>query len=148
MAPPTALMSAFKIGQSLTASVPSFIPSVSRLGEATEPESRVVAPDHDRGFDYAFGYQIVEHQPGPDALAVAQPANAGGQPLHRDALFRHLQPAVQVLVFGEHLHNGFIGAVNVLWVTGERPPSGTAPCPRRTVGGYTLEQSRENRKRS
>src|SRR5690606_34688396 len=36
LAPPTALIRALRIGQSATASLPSFIPSVSRLGEATD----------------------------------------------------------------------------------------------------------------
>ena len=35
---------ALRIGQSLTASVPSSMPSVSRLGDATEPESRWSRP--------------------------------------------------------------------------------------------------------
>ncbi len=43
-APFTAFTSAFRIGQSATASVPSFIASVSRFGEATEPQSRWSRP--------------------------------------------------------------------------------------------------------
>ena len=44
VAPATALSSAFRIGQSATASEPSFMASVSRLGEATEPASRWSRP--------------------------------------------------------------------------------------------------------
>ena len=44
LAPPAVLSKAFKSGQSLTASVPSFMPSVSRLGLATEPVSRWSRP--------------------------------------------------------------------------------------------------------
>ncbi len=40
VAPLDALSSAFRIGQSAIASLPSRMPSVSRLGEATDPESR------------------------------------------------------------------------------------------------------------
>ena len=40
VAPPAVLSSALSSGQSLTASLPSFMLSVSRFGEATEPESR------------------------------------------------------------------------------------------------------------
>ena len=40
VAPPAVLISALRIGQSLMASEPSFILSVSRLGDATEPASR------------------------------------------------------------------------------------------------------------
>jgi hypothetical protein len=39
-APLATLSIALRIGQSATASVPSFMASVSRLGEATEPQSR------------------------------------------------------------------------------------------------------------
>ena len=44
VAPPAVLSSAFSSGQSETASVPSFIASVSRLGLATEPVSRWSRP--------------------------------------------------------------------------------------------------------
>jgi len=40
VAPPTALISALSSGQSAMASEPSNMPSVSRLGLATEPLSR------------------------------------------------------------------------------------------------------------
>ena len=44
VAPFTAFTSAFRIGQSATASEPSFIASVSRFGDATEPQSRWSRP--------------------------------------------------------------------------------------------------------
>ena len=44
VAPAAVLTSALSSGQSATASVPSRIASVSRLGEATEPESRWSRP--------------------------------------------------------------------------------------------------------
>ena len=40
VAPADAFSNALRIGQSAIASLPSRIPSVSRLGEATEPVSR------------------------------------------------------------------------------------------------------------
>ena len=40
VAPAEALSSAFRIGQSAIASLPSRMPSVSRLGDATDPVSR------------------------------------------------------------------------------------------------------------
>jgi len=40
VAPPAVFSSAFSSGQSLTASLPSRIASVSRFGEATDPLSR------------------------------------------------------------------------------------------------------------
>ena len=44
VAPDAVLSSALRSGQSETASEPSFMASVSRLGEATEPESRWSRP--------------------------------------------------------------------------------------------------------
>ena len=40
VAPDAMLTMQFRSGQSATASVPSFMPSVSRLGDATDPQSR------------------------------------------------------------------------------------------------------------
>ena len=40
LAPEAVLSRAFRIGQSPIASLPSFMPSVSRNGEATDPQSR------------------------------------------------------------------------------------------------------------
>ena len=71
----------------------------------------------------ALGNQFVELQPGLGALAVAQPADARRQPLEGHLLARHVQPAVQVLVFGEELQDGFVGAVDILRVAGERHPA-------------------------
>ena len=47
-APEAVLTSAFSSGQSAIASEPSGIASVSRYGEATEPQSRWSRPMHDR----------------------------------------------------------------------------------------------------
>jgi hypothetical protein len=44
VAPAAVLTRAFRMAQSATASEPSFMASVSRLGEATEPESRWSRP--------------------------------------------------------------------------------------------------------
>ena len=44
-------------------------------------------------------------QPGLVALAVAQPADAGGQALEGDALLGHRDPAAQVVVVGEELED-------------------------------------------
>ena len=44
VAPPAVLTRALRIGQSAIASEPSFIASVSRLGQATQPASRWSRP--------------------------------------------------------------------------------------------------------
>ena len=61
-APFTALTSAFRIGQSAIASEPSFIASVSRLGEATEPQSRWSRPMTIGAFTLPLAHQLVERR--------------------------------------------------------------------------------------
>jgi len=48
---------------------------------------------------------MVDAQPHLGALALAQPAYAGGQALERDAFLRHLDPARQALVLGEEFQD-------------------------------------------
>ncbi len=50
------------------------------------------------------------------ALAVPEPADAGGQALERDALLRGADPLVQPLVVGEQVEHGPVGGVDVLRV--------------------------------
>jgi hypothetical protein len=60
------------------------MPSVSRLGLATEPLSRWSRPMTIGALTARD--QFVELQPGTGALAIAQPADARGQPLEGIAL--------------------------------------------------------------
>ena len=71
------------------ASEPSCIASVSRLGLATEPQSRWSRPMTMGALTLPAGDQLVERQPGAGALAVAQPADARRQPLEGDLLLGH-----------------------------------------------------------
>ena len=83
----------------------------------------MVAADHDRGFQRAIGNHFVECQSGLVSFIVSKPANAGWQALEGDLLFGHLQPAVQVLIFREELHQLFISLVNIFRVTRKRHPA-------------------------
>jgi hypothetical protein len=114
--------SAFSSGQSDTASEPSCIASVSRLGEATEPESRWSRPMTMGAFSSPDDH-LVEHQAGAVAVAQADPADARGQALEGDALARHVQPAMQVRVVGEQLLHRRVGLVDVLRVARQRRPA-------------------------
>ena len=76
----------------------------------------MIAPDHDRRFHFSAGDQFIELQSRLDALAISQPADARRQSLERDFLARHLQPALQMIVFGEQFHDGFVGRVNIFLV--------------------------------
>ena len=83
------------------ASLPSIIFSVSRLGEATEPQSRWSRPMTDGRGDLAGFHEVVDDEAEPFTLAIPEPANAGGQPLELDLIMGHLDPLHQVLVVGE-----------------------------------------------
>ncbi len=84
---------------------------------------QVVAADHDRRLEFARAHHLVERQPREVALAQAQPADAGRQPLEGDALARHVQPAVGVVVVREQLLDLGVGLVDVFRVTRERHPA-------------------------
>src|SRR5213592_3605549 len=110
VAPDAVLRSALRTGQSAIASEPSRIDSVSRFGEATEPESRWSRPITigalTRGRD-----QIVEDPSRLHPIAVAEPADAGGQPLEVNPLVRETEPADQVRVVSERVDEGAVGGV-------------------------------------
>src|SRR4029077_7499535 len=72
---------------------------------------------------FAGLHHLVETQADLRALAVAKPADAGRQALELDALARQPQPAMEVLVIGKRLHDGAIGAIDVLWVAAQRDPA-------------------------
>src|SRR5690606_15397478 len=83
----------------------------------------MIAPDHDWRLDFAGRHQRVKRQPGPRALAIAQPADTRGQPLKLDVALRQPDPARQVLVLRKQLQNRLVGAVDVRRVAGERHPA-------------------------
>ncbi len=74
-------------------------------------------------FDLAAPHQFVEGQPRLVALAIAQPADARGQPLEVDALARHAHPAGEGLVLREEAQDLLVGAVDVFGIAGERHPA-------------------------
>ena len=117
------------------ASEPSRMPSVSRLGEATEPAVEVVAADHDGRADLAGGDELVEAQAGLGALAVAEPADARRQPLERHAFLRHSDPARERLVLREQLEHGLVGAADVRRIARQRDPAERALALGRTAAG-------------
>ncbi len=88
VAPPAVFSSAFSIGQSETASEPSFIDSVSRFGDATEPLSRWSRPITIGAFSSPRFTISLKARPARVALAEADPADARRQALERDPLGR------------------------------------------------------------
>ena len=117
------------------------------LGRGDRAGVEVVAPDDDRRAQLAAGHHLVEAQPGAVALAVAEPADARGQPLELHALARQRDPARDVLLVAEELEDRVVGGVRCRRGRRRAPPSGTGPCPRRTAGGCRRARSRDRRTR-
>ena len=147
VAPPAVLSSAFSIGQSETASLPSFIASVSRFGHATEPASRWSRPMTIGALSSPTVHHRVERQAGAVALAEADPADARRQALEGDAL----APPCRASGAGACRP----GTAPSSWRRScrcrpDRPrarPSGTGPCRGRTAAGCTPARSRGSRTR-
>ncbi len=111
---------------------------------------QMIAADDDGGFQLAARrHHVVEHHAGAVAVAEPDPADARRQALERDALARHVEPAMQVPVLGEQPLHRRVGLVDVFRIAGRRRvrPSGTAPRRGRTAGGYRRARSPGNRTR-
>src|SRR5215510_11461345 len=83
----------------------------------------MIPPDDDRRANRAATYQLVDLQPEPRALAVAEPEDTRGQSLEGDALARHRNPSAQRFVVAEHLERSLVGDADVLWIARERGPA-------------------------
>ena len=81
VAPEAVLTRALSSGQSAIASEPSSMPSVSRYGEATEPQSRWSRPITIGAFSSPEATISLNLRPGQVPLAVAEPADPRGQAL-------------------------------------------------------------------
>src|SRR5690606_7014165 len=57
------------------------------------------------------------------AIAEPKPADASWQSLEFDALPRHVEPLVKVLVVGQQLFDLFVSLVDVLGIARQRDPS-------------------------
>ena len=99
------------------------MPSVSRLGEATEPASRWSRPMTIGAFSSPDATSSLNSQPRPRPLAVAEPADARRQPLEGDALLGHRDPAAQRLVLREELQDGPVGPPDVVGVARQGGPA-------------------------
>ncbi len=121
-----------------------------RLGLAVRrghrPGVEVVAADHDRGRQLAGRHHLVELQPGQMPLAVAEPADACGQPLERDLLAGHGDPPRA----GARCRGTARGSRG-RWRRcpsdhPTAPPTGTARGPPRTAAGCRRGRSRGSRR--
>ena len=123
VAPAAVFRSAFRIGQSAIASEPSRIASVSRYGEATEPESRWSRPITTGADTAPAADELVDRKPCSGAVAVAEPADPCRQALEGDPLGRELEPALEQVVVGEEPPQLLVDDSDVGRVAGERGPT-------------------------
>ena len=92
-----------------------------RRGDGARVE--VIATDHDRRAELSGADHLVEPQAESVTLAVAEPADAGREPLERDPLTRHADPAVERLVVGELLDHRPVGGGDVGRVSRQGDPT-------------------------
>jgi hypothetical protein len=90
-------------------------------GDGTGVE--VIAADDDGGGDGSFAHHLVEEQAGLIALAIAEPADAGGQTLEGNLIGGEAEPFLQAEVVGEELEQGGVGPGDVLRVAREGNPA-------------------------
>src|SRR5688500_1152775 len=83
----------------------------------------MIAPDHDRGLYFSLSHQLVEGKACFFAVALAEPADAGRQPLKSNALAGHFDPAGKTLVLRKQIQYHLISGVNIFRVTGKRYPA-------------------------
>ncbi len=117
--------------------------SVSRFGEATEPEIEMVAADDDRCFQLAAAHHLVEGESKPVAVAEPDPAYARRQTLKRDAVAGHVEPVMQMRVAGRSVPSPWRQSCKCLPDRPIAPPSGMARCPGRTEDGYRRDEAGE-----
>ena len=86
----------------------------------------MIAADHDRRRDRARADELVDRKAGLGAVAVAEPADPGGQSLEGDTLGSELEPAQEQRVVGEQPPELVVDGGDVGRVAREGgPPEGT-----------------------
>ena len=95
------LTSAFNKAQSAIASLPSSMPSVSRIRRSNRTGIEMISPDYNRRLELPSLHQLIHRQPELGPFAVAEPANPGGQTLKMNSLARQLHPAGENFALGK-----------------------------------------------
>src|SRR5690348_12431578 len=93
------------------------------IGRSDGAAIEMVAADDDGRLEFAACDEIVEREAEFFAFAITEPADARGQALKVNALLRHLDPARERFVVGEHFEDELVGAMNVRRFAGERGPA-------------------------
>ena len=122
-APAAVLTSAFRIGQSAMASEPSFMPSVSRYGDATLPASRWSRPITIGADTSPRATRSLNTSPALSRSPYPSQQIRAGSPWNATRSSRQRQPALEAFVLGEQLGHRAVGPVDVLRIAGERRPA-------------------------
>ena len=86
----------------------------------------MIPPDHHRRLDLAAADELVDREARLRAVAVAEPADPGGQPLERHPLGRQLEPPLQEWIVREQLPQPVVDRRDVTRIARQhRPPEGT-----------------------
>ncbi len=109
---------------------------------------QMVATDHNRRLQRAAPHHFIELQSGAMAVAEADPADACGQSLERDARLRHVEPAMQVRVRRETAPSRPRRSCRCPPDHPTARPSGTGRCRGRTGGGCKRARNPGSRRRS
>src|ERR1700692_1331668 len=83
----------------------------------------MIASDDDGRLDRAFFYKIIDCEAEPRALAIAEPADAGGQSLKLNALASEFNPSAQAAVLGEKLQHKIVGNSDIGSLARKRGPA-------------------------
>src|SRR5437868_1194079 len=83
----------------------------------------MIASNDEGSFDFAGADEIVEDQTRLVTFAVTEPADACGQALKRHSLFSARQPADQVILLRESIHQCAISDENIIGIARERSPA-------------------------
>ena len=115
--------------------MPSFIASVSRLGEATEPVSRWSRPMTIGAFTFPFFTSQLKRRPISARSPYSSQQIRAGSPWKWTFSLRLLDPARQRLVLGEGLQHRVVGDGDVGRIARERRPAERARRRGRTAAG-------------
>ena len=82
----------------------------------------MIPPDHHGRPHLAFANEVVDRETGAGAVAVAEPADPGGQALEGDALGRQGQPSLEGTVLWEEIQKPAIDGGDVARVARQGGP--------------------------
>src|SRR5438046_9451879 len=83
----------------------------------------MIASDDNRRFNFTAFHWLVDCHAERCTLAVTEPADARGQPLKLDSLFREFHPAGKSLIFRKQVECEPIGARDVFGIAAQCNPA-------------------------